>query len=130
MVTSLLGLLYFYNGYAVAVGVISTVFTMVLIGLKYTKEDLFIGAPGRAIAAFLTLWWVLGASIGTFKSPFIYLTNGYFAGWFCLFSSLFLLATLFPSIGNKINSVVHPESNAKKPDLESGVAVENQSENM
>ncbi|KAL7546860.1 hypothetical protein ACHAWF_010191 [Thalassiosira exigua] len=60
------------------------------------KED---GTGGHTVqklcSVFLTVWWILGTGIITFKSPFIVTSNGWFAAWGGL------LATIKWSIGLK-----------------------------
>lgn len=99
-----------YTGYAVAVGSIGLVIVMGLIGMYIFAQKHFMSVLGKGIVGFLTLWWLLGAAIATFKEPFPVLSNGYFASWFSFLACLYLLSILFPKVSEKINSAVHPEA--------------------
>eukprot|EP00195_Chlamydomonas_chlamydogama_P007672 CAMPEP_0202912154 /NCGR_PEP_ID=MMETSP1392-20130828/56947_1 /ASSEMBLY_ACC=CAM_ASM_000868 /TAXON_ID=225041 /ORGANISM="Chlamydomonas chlamydogama, Strain SAG 11-48b" /LENGTH=139 /DNA_ID=CAMNT_0049602955 /DNA_START=50 /DNA_END=469 /DNA_ORIENTATION=+ len=96
-----------YEAYAVAVGAISTAFTLVQALLL-----VFNGGVANKIAPwlslFLVLWWIPGAGIGTFKSPFVITGNGYFASWAAfLFSLMYFAGTGLPvlSRGTESNQV-------------------------
>merc|ERR1711988_1354124 len=77
--------------WAVAVGVISLVFSSVYTFLAKMKPELAEGIPGYALATFLFLLWICGAAVGTYWKPFApgpgggdrygIAGNGFFATW-------------------------------------------------
>lgn len=79
-----------YYGYAVAVGVVSLIITLLMLILRFTKRDSMAEKAHRFVSLFLCLWWLIGAAIGTFKSPFTEVGNGYFAAW-----AAFLFSTVY-----------------------------------
>eukprot|EP00121_Abeoforma_whisleri_P005832 Awhi_evm1s5290 len=107
-----------YNGYAVALGVIGLVICLCLFAMKFaTKDALF--SIGKILAGFNALWWTIGTGIVTFKAPFTFLGNGYFASWFSLFASVYLLALLSPEVAAKLgvnNSVTDENNTNNKPE--------------
>ncbi|KAG2501422.1 hypothetical protein HYH03_001205 [Edaphochlamys debaryana] len=76
-----------YNGYAVALGTISTFLALmhaILCSFKPVLADKF----GPFISTFLVLWWIPGAGVCTFRNPFLVPGNGYYACWIALLASL------------------------------------------
>eukprot|EP00756_Hemistasia_phaeocysticola_P018616 Hpha_TRINITY_DN15607_c0_g4::TRINITY_DN15607_c0_g4_i1::g.99511::m.99511 len=84
-----------YYAWAVACTAISTFITLVLVVLNLTGKDGMLASFMKWIALFLFVWWVAGAWTMTFKRPFKYAGNGYFATWGALLFSCLLVAEFF-----------------------------------
>uniref|UniRef100_A0A0G4I317 Uncharacterized protein n=1 Tax=Chromera velia CCMP2878 TaxID=1169474 RepID=A0A0G4I317_9ALVE len=87
--------------YAVAVGCVSVVCVLLQLILNRAAKN---AAPKVEpwMSVFLIIWWIPGASVLTFRSPFVVAGNGYFASWAAvLFAGNFFrlsgLRKLFPS---------------------------------
>ncbi|PNW77184.1 hypothetical protein CHLRE_10g425850v5 [Chlamydomonas reinhardtii] len=76
-----------YVAWAVAVGAISTFFTFVHAIICTFKPSLA-AKIAPFLSTFLVLWWIPGAGIPTFKSPFVVVGNGYFSCWVAFLASL------------------------------------------
>lgn len=79
-----------YSAFAVALGVISMCFSLVLI----VASAKIAVAHMRNIAMFLILWWVIGCGIVTFGGPFTSTGNGYFASYVALISAVGVLQSV------------------------------------
>ncbi|KAG2446221.1 hypothetical protein HXX76_000813 [Chlamydomonas incerta] len=76
-----------YVAYAVAVGAVSTFFTFVH-AIICTFKPTLAAKIAPFLSTFLVLWWIPGAGIPTFKSPFVTVGNGYFSCWVAFLASL------------------------------------------
>jgi len=71
-----------YEGYAVAVGAVSLIFSMALLAGCFMMDIPVI--VHRIAGVFFFLWWLIGACVGTFDGPFTGANagaNGYFSAW-------------------------------------------------
>jgi hypothetical protein len=81
-------------GFAVAVAVVSLIISGLLLVLRLVKREALLEKFNPIISLFLFLWWIVGASVGTFRSPFVFVGNGYFSAWAAfLFSTKFAYET-------------------------------------
>jgi len=82
-------------GYAVALGFISLLVTVVLLVLYLAKKDWAVMAL-PFVAVFLFLWWFCGVAVCTFQGPFKSpcksgAPNGYYGCWISMLASTILL---------------------------------------
>jgi len=89
-------------GWAVAVGVISTILCLIQLIMHYFVNEM---AEKFAIltGAFLVVLWAFGAGFNTsadgpFPSPVLGDPNGYFFTWLALFSALYYAAHAIPGV--------------------------------
>ncbi|KAH9256131.1 hypothetical protein BASA81_005907 [Batrachochytrium salamandrivorans] len=80
------------NAFAVALGVVSLVISLVLLGIITRLSVVLI----RQVAVFLCVWWTIGGMLVTFIGPFATMGNGYFAVVGAIAASLSLLQTQDP----------------------------------
>jgi len=73
--------------YAISVAVVSMVFAMVAIAMSLKMEATW-NRFGIYLAYFLLLWNGVGVIILTFRGPFIFTTNAYFAIWTMMICSV------------------------------------------
>ena len=92
------------GGYALAVGIIGTLFAGLALFLIRTMPDTWLrkvmDAPmqamhdvtlGTLFALFAFVWWSIGAGVITFQAPYTVASNGYFAAWTGFITSLMSL---------------------------------------
>lgn len=77
------------EGYAVAGGVISIMFSGIFLVLE--KKEQLDGKVRVGLAAFLFIWWAFLAGFTTYEDPFTTPGNGYFAAWAGAILSLFMV---------------------------------------
>jgi len=105
------------NGYAVALGLISLVVSIVMLVLYlFSNATATIIQP--FVAAFLFLWWFCGVGVVTFLGPFNSpcgtsgSPNGFYGSWLAMVSSTLLLMEV-PQIRDaaaKVCSITAPDS--------------------
>jgi len=89
-------------GFAVAVGVISLIASLVYLILMQVSPDAG-SLMGMPMAAFLTVMWFFGVGVVTFSAPFTMLCNGYVATWTCFIASWLSLYASMPRFAELVD---------------------------
>lgn len=102
-----------YPSFAIASGIVGICFAGVLMILQGQNPEglvkvIFSNFPMVGVvtvemlfAFFLFAWWAVATGIMTFQGPFTATTNGYFATWAALSSSVMLLSASVPAVAEK-----------------------------
>lgn len=98
-------------GFAVALGVLSLVVVVAYIVYLYKIPNKITNGQGQVVgiegdekvtkmvALFLAIWWVMGIIVCTFREPFAFAGNGYYATWVAAIESVYFCSTAVPSLG-------------------------------
>mmetsp|Transcript_12423 Transcript_12423/g.29169 ORF Transcript_12423/g.29169 Transcript_12423/m.29169 type:complete len:257 (+) Transcript_12423:1-771(+) len=94
-----------FGAYAIACSAISIF--VALYALLTPKLRLPWGAlEMKHVAAFLSVWWVVGTSCFTFIAPFTIVGNGYFGSCLATFASVSLLCRYVPKLSAALSASV------------------------
>ena len=87
--------------YAVSVGAVSVAgSTAVLLASRDREVHPRVASALPFVVLFLSAWWVVATFVLTFRGPFYFLGNGYFATWSALIASLKLALIHSPSLSS------------------------------
>lgn len=92
------------HGFAVAAGVVSAFVTVLFIA--YVR---LVGTLSPAVVQltgiFLLAWWAAGAGVNTFRDPFTFTGNGYFASWLAFGASGYFCYEFVPLVHRLVRNV-------------------------
>jgi len=91
--------------YAVVVGVLSFIVSLLVIGWSYCAEALF-EQFSPVIASFFLVWWAFGTFVTTNKNPFKESGNGYFASWTALITAFVMAGAVSERLRSFLGSAV------------------------
>jgi len=114
--------------WAVALGVISLIFIIVIVILMKCKPDIVDGIVGQIMYCLLFAMWVAGVAVCTFQKPFApgpsgngygagnygVAGNGYFATWACAVFSFILVITKCSFVTGPFEKVMGSLDDVKK----------------